>query len=166
MLCSSQTGRSASCSSRKAVLSCKRPGLSSGHLCLHRTQVPTSALVKKWWGRMQGKNSIRKKQPPFMPLHSRGPKLFAIASHCHCSGKEPVSDSLSISLGSSFYSGTRQKKQRSCVSDLPIVEIQSLDLDPNLCLQNHGSKPTGWHSFGLKLLGLSSSREYKISLVR
>lgn len=165
MLCRSQTGGSASCSSRKVALSCKWSGLSSGHLCLHCTQVRTSALVKKWWGRMLGKNSIRKNQPPFTPLHSRGPKLFVIASHCHCSGKEPVSDSLSVFLGSSFYSSTRQK-QRSCISDLPIVEIQSLDPDPNFCLQNHGSKPTGWCNFGLKLLGLSSSREYKISLVR
>lgn len=140
MLCSSQT-EVASCSSRKAALSCRWSGLSSGHLCLHCTQVPISGLVKKWWGRMQGKNSVRKKQSPFMPLHSRGPMLFVVASNCHSPGKELVSDSLSKSLGSSFHSSTTQK-QRSWVSDLPIVELQSLDLDPNFCLQNYGFKPT------------------------
>lgn len=165
MLCSSQTRGRASCSSRKTALSCKWSGLSSGHLCLHHTQVPTSALVKKWWGRIQGKNSVRKTQLLFTPLHSRGPKLFVIASHCHCSGKEPVSDSLPVSLCSSFYNGTRQK-QWSCISHLPIIDTQSLDPDPNFCLQNHGSKPTGWCNFGLKPLGWSSAREYKISLVR
>lgn len=116
-------------------------------------------------GKMQGKNSIRKKAASVHTLPFKSPKLFVIPSHCHCSGKEPVSDSRSISLGSSFYSSTRQK-QRSRVSDLPIVEIKSLDPDPNICLQNHDCKPTGWSNFGLKLQGLSSSRGRNIPLVR
>lgn len=125
----------------------------------------TQPLHLKLWGKdLRGKQH-KEKTASVHILTFKSPKLFAIASHCHWSGKAPISDSLSIFLGSSYYSGTRQK-QRSCVSNLPIVETQNLDLDPNFCLQNYGSKPTGWCDFGWKLLYLSSSRERKFSLVR
>lgn len=162
MLCSSQTGRSASCTSRSCqmIWTLFWPPLTSLHPS--PSFCTCKAIVEE---RCKGNIAEGKKQPLFTPFHSRGPKLFVIPSHCHCSGKEPVSDSRSTSLGSSFYSSTRQK-QRSRVSDLPIVEIKSLDPDPNICLQNHDSKPTGWSNFGLKLQGLSPSRGRNIPLVR
>lgn len=45
-----------------------------------------------------------------MPLHSKGPKLFVIASCCHFSGKEPGFDSLYLLAAASTEAQGRNKE--------------------------------------------------------
>lgn len=81
----------------------------------------TQPLLLKWWQkdvrekRHKEKNSLR--SHPYIQMSKALCNCYLLSLLWE---KHP-SDSLSVFLGSIYYSGTRQK-QRSCVSYLPIVE--------------------------------------------
>jgi len=117
------------CSSRKAALSRRRYGLPSRHLCPHRTWIPSLVLVEKpgrigedVWGKTAKEKIASNHTLPF--------KIPSAISNCWLpslprrKAKQKSSDSLSISLGRSFYSSTSQK-QMSCISACPLQRYKS-----------------------------------------